>query len=786
MVDRVIRIVLDSSGVRSGSQEIEGRLGNIDRSTRRVATSLRRLGAAIGITSAGVAIRQIVGLANSYQQLSNRVRVAVGEQGDLNGTLDELFEIADRTRAPIEAITQLYQRGALAANELGASQEQLLQFTETVGTALALQGGAASQASGALLQLSQSLGSGIVRAEEFNSILEGAFPIALAAAKGIDEAGGSVARLRQLIIQGKITSDEFFNGILTQSDDLERQFGTTAGTVDQALTRIRNALIRAAGSADLDPLVDSLNDLADLISDPTFQQGFASFVGGVVDLAGGTVSLASEFGRLGDEIGFFAARVGGGVTEVQLLEQELKGVRQAISAETTGGITGFLVKPIAFTGDSIEELQTEEQRILDEIAAINARLGLTPVSVETEVSGGPDEPTVDPIDPELLKKQTDFLAGLADANAQLEIQTRLGDAAADALARYATEQEIIALQLTPAQAEAARALTEAIIDQNRELERQAEIADQRGFIESLEEQEERLRIQATAGDDAEAALRRYDVTLRAIATGGGPEFVKLAVDIADGITAQAAALEELQNKAADLDLVAGLEEELRLLGLTNRERAIEAELRRLSTDATQAQIDAVTALAGKIFDEEELLRSRNATLQALSDQAARNIQDAFADFLFDPFEDGLEGLVRGFADALRRMLANAIATDLASAIGLSDLTGGLLGGLGGGASAPPPRAFGGGISAGQTVLAGERGPELVTPASASRVFPAQQTAAMLGAPQAAAPNITLVNTIDDSEITGAFNSGAGDTVLLNRMSRRSNAFRRALGIQGNR
>lgn len=46
-------------------------------------------------------------------------------------------------------------------------------------------------------------------------------------------------------------------------------------------------------------------------------------------------------------------------------------------------------------------------------------------------------------------------------------------------------------------------------------------------------------------------------------------------------------------------------------------------------------------------------------------QAARNIQSAFADFLFDPFEDGLKGMLRGFADIIQRMIAEALAARLA-------------------------------------------------------------------------------------------------------------------------
>ena len=85
-----------------------------------------------------------------------------------------------------------------------------------------------------------------MRGEEFNSILEGAFPIALAAARGIERVGGSVGRLRTEIIEGRITSEEFFRGILAGGEEIDRQFALTTPTIGQAFTVLRTGLIRSA------------------------------------------------------------------------------------------------------------------------------------------------------------------------------------------------------------------------------------------------------------------------------------------------------------------------------------------------------------------------------------------------------------------------------------------------------------------------------------------------------------------------------------------------------------
>jgi len=96
-------------------------------------------------------------------------------------------------------------------------------------------------------------------------------------------------------------------------------------------------------------------------------------------------------------------------------------------------------------------------------------------------------------------------------------------------------------------------------------------------------------------------------------------------------------------------------------------------------------------------------------MQAASERAAANILDAFADFLFDPFEDGVKGMLKGFIDAIRRMIANMLAFQILSGI------------PGIGAFFTQGRQAGGPVRAGQPVLVGERGPELFIPDASGRV-----------------------------------------------------------------
>ena len=85
---------------------------------------------------------------------------------------------------------------------------------------------------------------------------------------------------------------------------------------------------------------------------------------------------------------------------------------------------------------------------------------------------------------------------------------------------------------------------------------------------------------------------------------------------------------------------------------------------------------------------------------------------------------------------------------------------------------------GGQVSGGRPILVGERGPEIFTPPGAGAITPNINIDQAAQAP----PVVNVVNAIDPSEITGAFNSGEGDKVLLNRISAKRTSFRAALGV----
>jgi len=232
----------------SASRKLEQQLA---RTAAGIGNSFRNMGLAIASSlGAAVSVKAISEAAQQYVTLQNALKVVGVEGAALETTFRDLFQIAQRNGTPIEALVTLYGRATQAQKELKASSADLLKFTNGISLALRVGGTSAQEASGALLQLSQALGSGVVRAEEFNSVNEGARPILQAVAAGLKEAGGSVATLKNLVNEGKVSSEAFFRAFIAGMPMLESAAAKAQGTVSQAMTRIGNAFIVLVGELD--------------------------------------------------------------------------------------------------------------------------------------------------------------------------------------------------------------------------------------------------------------------------------------------------------------------------------------------------------------------------------------------------------------------------------------------------------------------------------------------------------------------------------------------------------
>ena len=243
-----------NTSIEAARREITSLGASVEQSESRIRRSAGAIKAALLGSAAGLAsaftVDRVKDYADAYTRYTNQLRVAGLEGEQLTNVQNRLYVTAQKYGIELESVGTLYGRASQAATALGASQGELLQFTNGVGAALKVQGGSAESAQGALLQLSQLLAAGTVHAEEFNSVNEGARPILQAVANGVERYKGSVAALRAEVLDGKLSSAEFFQGFLKGSGQLEAQAAKSNLTIGASLTILNNALGKYIGETD--------------------------------------------------------------------------------------------------------------------------------------------------------------------------------------------------------------------------------------------------------------------------------------------------------------------------------------------------------------------------------------------------------------------------------------------------------------------------------------------------------------------------------------------------------
>lgn len=258
----VVRLALEGGAqVVAQTDRVSAAVGGIDAAAARATTGTDRLAAALAkISHYGSAIvagaglsnlaQSLAGVADDFTRLQAQIKLSTSSTQEFARAQGDIIAIADRQRQGLLEVGLLYSKAAAAAGELGASQADIAKFAEAVSASLTIGGTSSAAAAGALQQLGQAIGGVKVQAEEFNSIIDGARPLLAAAAKHIDGAGGSVNRLKTIVNEGKLSSQEFFQAIVKASAELQATASGLPPTIGQAVTGLRNEWTLYVGALD--------------------------------------------------------------------------------------------------------------------------------------------------------------------------------------------------------------------------------------------------------------------------------------------------------------------------------------------------------------------------------------------------------------------------------------------------------------------------------------------------------------------------------------------------------
>lgn len=214
------------------------------------------LGMGAGALVAAGYASSVIKTADAYTSLRGKIAVYATDAANAAEVEERLYRVAEQARTSIDGVIALYSRLAPAFTDLGRSQEEAARFTELVSKALTAQGATTRETEAATLQLAQALASGVLRGDEFKSMMEASPGLMRQMAAGFETVGGKIGvptgALRAMAEEGELTADRVIAAIMRQSDVIETQFAKAPKTVAQAMTVLNNEMGRAIGRQMMD------------------------------------------------------------------------------------------------------------------------------------------------------------------------------------------------------------------------------------------------------------------------------------------------------------------------------------------------------------------------------------------------------------------------------------------------------------------------------------------------------------------------------------------------------
>lgn len=271
-------IEADVSGLLKAQGKANKSLDSIGSSATNAAKKMDELQTKINRVAGAIAASLVVDwgkaflvAADNMSQLNARIERLTGSAAAASQTMQNLMRISSSTGGSLQDTTKLWETLSTALRDTGATNGQIIQLTETLQKIGRIGGSSSEEMANALRQFGQSISSGTVRAEEFNSILEQMPELARQIAAGM---GVSIGELRQLMLDGKLSAEDALNAIQKQTGSVNAEFEKLPRTLSQANTALTNSFLsmidsvnQATGaSSGMVAVIDSLTAALDRLA----------------------------------------------------------------------------------------------------------------------------------------------------------------------------------------------------------------------------------------------------------------------------------------------------------------------------------------------------------------------------------------------------------------------------------------------------------------------------------------------------------------------------------------
>jgi tape measure domain-containing protein len=281
--ERYIRDNVDEQGrfnqeIQEGTQQAN-ELTNTIKNAVLAFVSIQSVGKALNISDELVQTTSRLNMMNdglqSTQELVNMVYAAAQ---DARGSFSEMADVVARF-------------GNNAGDAFGSSEE-VVAFADLIQKQMTIAGASTQEASNAMLQLSQALGSGVLRGDELNSIFEQAPNLIQSIADYLDVP---IGQIREMASEGELSADVVKAAIFASADEINAKFEEMPMTWGQIWQSMKNTAMIA-----FQPVLQRLNDIAN-------SEAFQTFVNGAIEAMATLANVVLNIFELIGTVGGFIA-----------------------------------------------------------------------------------------------------------------------------------------------------------------------------------------------------------------------------------------------------------------------------------------------------------------------------------------------------------------------------------------------------------------------------------------------------------------------------------------------
>ena len=206
-------------------------------------------------------VQKVLDVSDELAMTTARLNTMNQAFNEINGTATEtdtivkqIYASAQNARGSFGDMAAVVAKFGNNAKDAFASQDEVIAFANLIQKQMTIAGASTQEASNAMLQLSQALGSGVLRGDELNSIFEQAPNLIQSIADYLDVP---IGKIREMAQDGQLTADTVKAAIFSSADDINAKFEAMPMTWGQVWTSFQNSALMA-----FQPVLDKVNELA--------------------------------------------------------------------------------------------------------------------------------------------------------------------------------------------------------------------------------------------------------------------------------------------------------------------------------------------------------------------------------------------------------------------------------------------------------------------------------------------------------------------------------------------